>query len=384
MKDRARPELDPRGLRAGSFLLYPSVAIEEAYDDNIFKTDNATVDDYIFSVKPALSVASQWSRHSLNLSTSADVGIYADNSDEDYTDYDVTASGRVDVRRDTNLKGNFSYAEKHEDRGSPDDANGVEPGEYNLTQAGATFLHRFNRVSIEPSFNISQYDYDDVRTSAGTTINNDDRDRDVVEFGSRIGYMIVPDKYEAFIRFTANDRDYDDNLDDNGFNRDSDGYEFVVGTAIDFGGVTYGDVYIGYAEQDYDDAALEKVDGLVVGGSIFWNPTQLTTINPFISRSIEETTLASASGYFATNVGIRLDHELRRNFLLHGEIRFSSWKYEGIGRTDDYTNFSIGGEYTLRRYAVVGLTYELENRNSDVVGSDFSQNRVLLKGRLRL
>ena len=59
VKDRARPELDPRGLRAGSFLLYPPVAIEEAYDDNIFKTDNATVDDYIFSVKPALSIASQ-------------------------------------------------------------------------------------------------------------------------------------------------------------------------------------------------------------------------------------------------------------------------------------------------------------------------------------
>ena len=253
----------------------------------------------------------------LNLSAGADLAYYADNSDEDYTDYNFAASGRVDVRRDTNLRGNVSYAEKHEDRGSPYDSNGVEPGEYNLTQAGATFLHRFNRISIEPSFSFSQYDYDDVRTSADTTINNDDRDRDIVEFGSRIGYMIVPDKYEAFFRFTGNDLDYDDNLDDNGFNRDSDGYEIVVGTAIDFGGITYGDVYIGYAEQDYDDAALEKVDGLVIGGSIFWNPTQLTTINPFITRTIEETTLSGASGYFATTAGIRLDHELRRNFLLH-------------------------------------------------------------------
>ncbi|MGB1548383.1 MAG: outer membrane beta-barrel protein, partial [Alphaproteobacteria bacterium] len=225
VKDRARPELDALGVRAGSFLLFPSVEIEEAYDDNIFKTDNATVDDHILSIRPALSINSQWSQHALGFSAGADSAFYADNDDEDYTDYNFAANGRVDIRRDAHFRGGVSYDEKHEDRGSPDDANGVEPSSYNLTQANAALFNRFTRVSIEPSFNFSQYDYDDVRTSAGTIINNDDRDRDVMKLGVRTGYMIVPDKYEAFVRFTYNDRDYDDNLDDNGFNRDSDGYE---------------------------------------------------------------------------------------------------------------------------------------------------------------
>lgn len=382
--DRARPELDAAGMRAGGFLLFPTLDVEEAFDDNIFKTDNNKIDDYILSLKPGLSVNSQWSNHSLNLSAGADTAYYADNEDENYTDYNFAANGRVDVRRDSYVQAEASFSQNHEDRGSVDDANGEEPGENTVAKFGGSFFNRFNRVSIEPMFDISQFDYDDVRTSAGTIINNDDRDRDVTQFGSRIGYMLVPDKYEAFIRVTYNERDYDANLDDGGFNRDSDGYEAVIGTALDFGGVTFGDVYIGYAQQDYDDAALEKVDGLVVGGSLFWNPSKLTTVNPFITRSINETTLGGASGYFDTTVGINVDHELRRNVILHGKVRVSSWNYEGIGRQDDYTNFSLGGEYLMSRYARVGLTYELENRNSDAIGSDFTQNRIILRGRIQL
>jgi len=384
VRDRARPELDAKGMRAGGFMLFPTLDLEEAFDDNIFKADNGTVDDYILSLKPALSVNSQWSRHALNFLAGAETAFYADNDDENYTDYNFSADGRVDIRRDTHFEVDAGFSQNHEDRGSPDDANGVDPGEYTRMEFGGSFSHRFNRVSIEPLFKASQLDYDDVRTSSGSTVNNDDRDRDEFSVGSRLGYMIVPDKYEAFVRFTYNQRDYDANLDDNGFNRDSDGFEAVVGTAIDFGGVTFGDVYVGYTQQKYDDAALKKIDGLVIGGSIFWNPTALTTINPFVTRSIEETTVGSASGYLNTTVGVNIDHELRRNFLLHGAIRFSSWEYEGVRRTDDYIKFSFGGEYLMSRYARLELTYELENRSSDAAGSDFTQNRVILRGRVQL
>ncbi len=36
---RARPEYDPLGIRAGSFLFFPQLSVDELYNDNIFATD---------------------------------------------------------------------------------------------------------------------------------------------------------------------------------------------------------------------------------------------------------------------------------------------------------------------------------------------------------
>lgn len=53
---RPRPELDPLGVRVGGFLLFPSVAVEEYYDDNLFATQSARVDDFLTVLKPRVEI----------------------------------------------------------------------------------------------------------------------------------------------------------------------------------------------------------------------------------------------------------------------------------------------------------------------------------------
>lgn len=76
---RPRPEYDEIGLEAGglffdiehlgrgqpleSFLLFPQVDIGLTFDDNIFATRNGRVADFIGSVKPSLSLRSNWDNH---------------------------------------------------------------------------------------------------------------------------------------------------------------------------------------------------------------------------------------------------------------------------------------------------------------------------------
>ena len=43
---------EPLGIRAGSFLIYPTLSVSEAYDDNVFATDNDTEDDWITLISP--------------------------------------------------------------------------------------------------------------------------------------------------------------------------------------------------------------------------------------------------------------------------------------------------------------------------------------------
>ena len=94
---RVRPEVDPLGVRLGSWNLDASAALGYLHDDNIFATDTNEVDDDILLIEPELLLASGWSRHSLRLGAEAEIGRYNDNGDEDYDDSRLYVDGRIDL-----------------------------------------------------------------------------------------------------------------------------------------------------------------------------------------------------------------------------------------------------------------------------------------------
>ncbi len=383
---RPRPELDPLGIRAGSFLVFPRLGLEEDYSDNIFATDDDEESDFITRVQPGLRVESDWNNHALSVFGNADIGRYIDNDGEDYEDLRLGMAGRLDVRRSTNLRARFAYEEGHEERASPDERTGAEPTEFSVLGGGLRGFHNFGRVNLTLDSDLASIDFDDVPTSQGTVIDNDDRDRNEYEVALRAGYEIVPD-YEAFLRGSYNIRDYDQASDNNPtlpVDRDSDGYELVAGVAIDFGGITFGDFFLGYRSQDYDDANLDTVEGPVVGADITWNVTRLTTVVGSVSRLVEETIQRDAneipsSGRFFTTVALSADHELLRNLLLRGELSYSQDDFEGIDRSDDIFRAELGARYMMNRYVYLSGGYNFRLRESDVSAGDFAENAVFLR-----
>jgi hypothetical protein len=374
---RKRPELDPLGVRAGTFFIYPKLELEESYSDNIFADEDDEESDFITRILPSLRIDSDWANHALSLEGGADVGRYLDNTDEDFEDFHFGASGRVDVRRSTNVRARVRYQALHEDRGSPEDVNGVEPTEFDIFSGDVRGFHNFGRVNVTLGGTFDRYDFDDVATT-GPPINNDDRDRDEVEGSLRVGYEIVPE-YEAFIRGAYNFRDYDSGLDDSGVNRDSDGFEVVVGLEADFGGIVFGDFFAGYKSQNFDDASLNTVDGPLVGADITWNVTPLTTIVGTASRLIRETTQAGVSGRFLTTVGLSADHELLRNLLLGADVSVSHDDFEGIDRTDLIYQAGVNAKYMLNRYFYVSGGYDLRMRDGDSSADDFTENIFFIR-----
>jgi hypothetical protein len=382
--NRARPDYDPLGVRAGGFVVLPSLRLDGAYNDNIFSTNTNEQSDLIATASPTLVLQSDWGNHMLRLQGGADIGRYLDNDAEDFEDYDFNARGRVDVTRRTKIRGGVGYRQEHVRRSSPDDVAGVEPTIYDVLSANIEGSQTFNRLTVSAGGAINRFDYDDVAAAGGITINNDDRDRDNIEGNVKVAYEVTP-RYQAFVRGAYNVRNYESAVDDNGVNRDSDGYEVVVGVSLDFGGITFGDFYAGYRAQDYDDPRLNTASGPVVGADVTWNVTPLTTVVGSVSRVIREsttrdaTTGAFASGRFFTTVGVTVDHELKRNVLLAANASASQDDFEGINRTDEIYRAGVGAKYLLNRYASVGGEYRFRMRNSDVGGGDFTENQVLLR-----
>ena len=375
--ERPRPDYDAVGIRAGSFLFLPELSISETYNDNIFARQANTDHDLITKVLPKVSLESDWNNHALNLTAGADIGRNLRSSKEKYEDYNFAADGRVDIRRDTSVSASVNYEQLHEDRGSPDDVGGITPTEYTKLSSDVGFRNKWNRVALEVGLGTEMYDYDDVARTGGIT-NNDDRDRDHYTLSTRLGYEIVPE-YEGFVKASYNTIDYDAGTDDNGLNRDSDGYEVAVGTRLDLSGVLSGDVFAGYRSQDYDDAALETISGPVVGASLTWNVTALTTIKGSVSRTILETTQAGSSGFFNTRVGASVDHELRRNLLVGADVAGTNQKYRGNGRDDNQYDLGAYAKYLLNRHLYVSAEYDFLRKNSNAAGSSYSQNIFMVK-----
>jgi hypothetical protein len=375
---RRRPELEPLGVRLGGFVLRPAISAEEVFNTNIFATATNEEADFITRILPTLVLASDWTRHGLSLRVGAEAGFYAENSDEDYIDYLAGAEGRLDITGDASLTGSADYRHLHEERGSPDDVAGVEPTEFDTLLFTAGYGHRFGRFRARLAGVFEGLDFDDVEAIGGGTINNDDRDRIQAEGTARLGYEIVPN-YEAFVQGSYNIRDYDASVDDAGFNRDSDGFGVVAGLTVDFGGITFGDFYVGYRQQDYDDPAFDTINGLDAGAALTWNVTPLTTVIGGVRRTVEETTSAGSGGYFGTEVSLSVDHELLRSLILGLDGRYVMRDYDGIEREDDY--FEIGGDvlYMLNRNIYLSAGYEYRDRSSSEAGEDYSQHVAMVR-----
>jgi hypothetical protein len=167
---------EPRGMRLGGFKLFPKLTVEETSNDNIFAQETGTSSDYITKVSPSLSLKSDFNNHALNFSASSDIVRYKDSDPEDYDDFTVKADGRIDILRKTKIDLAAEYQLRHEDRGSDDDAAGIEPTKYTTTEATIGFEHKPGRIALGLGVGTKRWDYDDVAKSGGTVVNNDDRD----------------------------------------------------------------------------------------------------------------------------------------------------------------------------------------------------------------
>ena len=385
--ERSRPEVRAMGVRAGTFIVLPHVAVNQEYNDNIFATADNEKDDFITHVEPGAYVTSDWNNHEVHFDASGDVARYWDNSDEDYENYRVGIGGRLDVLRSTSINADARYQWLHEERSSPDDVSGVEPTPFTVASANIEGRHKINRVSLRAGGRIDSYNFDDVQNALGATINNDDRDRNDLTGYARVGYELVQE-YEAFIRGSYNTRNYDSAVDDSGFMRDSKGYEVVAGVSLDFGGLTFGDFFAGYRTQDYDDARLKTVSGPTVGADITWNATPLTTLIGTVSRDVRETLTTDANGNtasarFFTTLGISAQHELLRNLLLGLDASYSQDDFEGIDRTDDIYRIGLNATYMMNRVVHLSGGYRYLVRDSESASSDFTINSLFVQVRLQ-
>ncbi|QGZ93382.1 outer membrane beta-barrel protein [Terricaulis silvestris] len=385
VRGRPKPEYDASGISVGTFKLYPEMTLSAEYDDNIFATQTDPQEDLVFNVSPSLTLASQWSVHELNLALTAHSRSYNEFSQNDTTDYGIAANGRLDVLRDLRVQGGASYGEATEPLSrSPTSLPLAEPIKYTNTSANLELVKEFSTVRVSTGARYSAADYEDGVLFDLSPVDQDDRDRTVLGATLRVDVAVSP-ATSLFASVSGNQREYDREPPDVLVNRNSEGYEALVGASFEVTSAVSGEIGVGYLNQTYEDPAVGETSGLAVRADLQWNPDDLVTVSLSAAREVADAGAEGAASYVANNINVGLDYEWRRNVVLSVNAGYSVDDYNGVDREDTRWDGRVRAEYLANSgvaFYVEAGHYEQRSEGLQL-GREYDVDRATVGIRLR-
>jgi hypothetical protein len=368
----------PLGIRAGSFLIFPSLGVSENYDDNVFATPHNTKDDFITLLQPLVRAQSNWTRHSLNVTVGGNIGFYANNPDEDYQDAFIQSNGRLDITRQNYVDAALNFGRAHEGRSDVENnRNQKHIPEIYQYGSSLSYTHLFNRLNVRVSGDFFRNDY-----AQGA---NSDRDANTYTAGLRTGYFISP-RINTYLYGNYIVQNRDRKVDSGGVERDTKAYVAGAGAAVELTRLITSDFRIGYTKQTYAEGSFSDQDGVAYELDLTWTPTQLTTVRATGSGGFVPTTStgSGAQSNLQSVVGASFDHELLRNVHLGAHVTYTRDDFSGPSRTDNGVLVGGGVTYDLNRNFSVNAGYNYQQRWSDIPDDEFSRNLVTIGVTARL
>lgn len=368
---RQNPAYDPLGMRIGAFTLYPSISTGLSYNDNVYATDAGKVHDLIFTTRPSLNINSDFVRHSISASFSAEDGLYRNISSEDYTDYSASLGARFDIAGQTSMPLSFSYEKQHIRRGAPDDRAGDEPTTYHLIQSTAGLVHSGHTLAMKAIAGIKRYVYDNVSTLTAE-IDNGDRDMNDYSLYTSVG-MAEEAVFAPYVYSNLRSIDYDRNIDNDGYNRDAFEYEGGVGSIVNLSRVTRASFNVGYLGRDMDDTRFEDISALTYGLNLIWEPSTLAAFKLQGRRTIGESTIENAGASIDSNIDLSMEYEMFVNFILAPRAGYTFIEYEGVDKEVVRKSAGLDATYKMNRNVWANASYRYTDQTESGSVNDFDE-----------
>lgn len=363
------------GIPLGSFVVHPKLAVDIEHDDNIFRTDTNRVSDWIFRVRPAVSVDSEWDQHALQLYAQGELARLASNSSENYEAFNVGARGRFDINDELAINGEAEFARIRLPRGQPGSVGIAADTVVHQITTGMSVSYNGDPIYVRfgPRFQRVMY-----VEGGGTTNEN----YNIFEVGGRIGYKITPE-LSVFIDPSYQWVRYDRTVDPFGFQRNSEGFDIRAGVAYDITRTITAELGLGYFRRKFSDPRLAPVGGLSALARLYWNPTETISIELEGKRGVTEYRTSqggvSSGNAINTGVSIRAGWLPMDQLLIDAGFSWQQYDYTGpLSRTDNYYIFDIGAKYYIIPQVFIGPRYIHERRNSSTAGFNYRDNRFML------
>ena len=376
---RLRPEYDQPGIPAATFLLFPTLSAEAAYNDNIYARSDIKTGDATLVLRPAINVRSQWSRNQFDVIARGEFDRYAKHAGENVETGAIGVDGRIDIDGQMTLSADAMLAGNIEPRGSTGDTLfGAKPVAYGQITANLKLDQAFDRTRLTLSGHLDRYRYV-ARELDGVPIDMSYRDFNYLEGKARVAQALSPG-VAAYVDLELDNNTYSHLTPGTG-QRDSTQYAALFGFAFGINRLLQGEAAVGYFHRDFRDNAYRAVSGLDYNVALAWSPTRLTTVNLTADKAFQRAPMLGVAGFEQQDFGVAVVHELLRNILLRPGATYSLSEYVGSPFHDRFASAQLGATWLLSQHWQVdaNVTHRL-GRFSDqaLAARNFNQNRVSL------
>lgn len=364
-----KPSPDEVGIRVGSFVLFPVLDLRAGYDTNVFAQPAGQQTSSAYeAIRPSLDLQSDWNNHSLNIGLYGQFGFYNSASSQNFQNFGITSSGRLDIQRDWYLNGSAAFTRTTEALGTPDVALAASPTVVWQLPLSLSMFQRFNRLFYQATVGVTGFRYQDFSAPNPSTLPAASRNRN--EFGEslRLGYELF-DGFDLWAQGGLNQRTYLESVNIANQARNSTGWTVSGGATVDLGGVSKLEGFVGYTQQTYLNPLL-TTNAVVFGLGGVWNGYQPLVVRPFVIRSINETAFTNYQDYVSTTFGAEFAYTIQEGLQLNAGASYSLLDYTpipgSIGTTvhsDNFYRASLGLQYSIRPQISLGPLYEFAAGN---------------------
>jgi hypothetical protein len=320
-KLKAKPKIlnpyDPIGIRAGAFILRPTLEIGVESRSNVRQVATNPQGDVAVLLKPSLSFASDWSRHSLSgnvtgqwlrYGTVDDLSSFTGSADIDF---------RLDVHRDIVAEFKANTAVTQTGLGTSSiPTTAVSPRTDQTSNFSASVTKDLGGAVITSTVALARNTYGDVALSGGGVQSNSDLNYYEPSLRLRGSLGSFGARLMPFAEITYAPRTHDQALDRNGINRNSQGGSLSLGLTLDDGPIWAGEMAVTGDYRHYADASLSDSFAVGLTGKLIWSPTPLDQATLTTSVTQAETSTAGLSATKNWLAGIEASHSLADNFRL--------------------------------------------------------------------
>lgn len=373
----------PNGITVGAFTLRPAFETGVGFTNNANGTATGSSRSGFTRNAAEAVIASNWSNHALGLRLRFEREDFFDPQVEARNNVDIQATGRIDVRRDTQIELGAGF------RRVPDSAF-----TFNLpvTTAGrpdldtTTFLagvtQRFGRTTLRLRGQFDSLRYGDTNLVGGGRLSNVVRDLDVTTVTLRGTYDITP-ALSPFVEVAYNSRDYVRPIDSFGLRQGSDGLTPRAGLALNLGPALNGEIAGGFLFQRQREPTIPRIQGFTVDGMLAYQLSGLTTLR-FNARSgvLDSQQVNGSTGGFTRDLFFTVEHALQRNLTLTGTLNLGFDQFAGITRSDKRLLGLLALTYRFNRNVSFTTRYVYSKVDSNVPG--IAQSSQSIEGGLRI
>lgn len=373
IRQRLRPEYQPRGIRSGSWIFNPTLTAGTLYDSNVFSSNSNKQSDIAGLVGAALRAYNSSEKTALDFHLDTQSLAYLNHSGLNETDATFKGNGRFELRHDIELLTAIKAAYLHEGVGTlSSPAGAVQPTPYSLFSGDVTLRRQSGRFITSIGVRADSYDYGSTRAQDGSIINQDARDGQIYTAHGRVDYAFS-EKTALFTSIEGNRRDLRGAL---GAPLDSSGYRALTGFDIEFTHLIKGEIAAGWMAQHFTSSAIGEIEGPAYRAMLTWSPSRRLDIHFNAEQAVTEASDTSSTGIRADAVQLGFDYEFRPNVIFSSAATYEKDRFFGQDRADNVYFVDAQIKCLMNQVTSVSLLYRYLLRDSNSPGLSFDKHQV--------